>query len=160
MMRGPLVHAENVEAYIKQASEQLAVLKKAFDRDVEVLVHVRTADNVLVDTMQPTVAVEKSYEEVKAARLLQPPFDVEQGLIAAQRELESARLSPTTTDFGKLRSVIRREALGPAARAVSRNALRLTDEMNEWIKIQQMISDQLRAMSDISSASMRALEQQ
>jgi len=159
MMRGPFVRAEQVEAYIKQAAEQLAVLKKAFDRDIEILAHIRTADNVLVDTMQPTVAVEKAYEEIKAARLLQPPFEVEQGLIAAQRVLESARLSPTTADFGKLRSVIRSEALGPASRAVTRNALRLNDEMNEWIKIQQMISDQLRMMSDISSTSLRAAEQ-
>jgi len=159
MMRGPFVRAEQVETYIKQAAEQLATLKKAFDRDIEILAHIRTADNVLVDSMQPTVAIEKANDEMRSAEALLPPFDVEQGVIASKRVLETARLSPTTTDFGKLRSVIRSEALGPASRAVTRNALRLNDEMNEWIKIQQMISDQLRMMSDISSTSLRAAEQ-
>ena len=154
-----MVRAEQVEMYLKQAAEQLAILRKAFDRDIEILTHVRTSDNALVDPMQPNNAVEKSLEEMKKAHDMQPPFDVDQGVIVSIRALESARLSPTSADFGKLRSVIRENALGPAARTVNRNALRLNEEMNEWIKIQQMISDNLRTMSDIASTSMRAAEQ-
>jgi len=158
MMR-PIIRAENIETYVKQASEQLATAKKAFDRDIEVLTHVRAADNALVDNMQPANAVQKAYEEIVAAKTLNPPFDVYQGVIASERILEDARRSPMTADFGHLRSVLREQALGPASRTVVRNALRLDEEAAEWIKVQQMISDHLRAISDISSQSLRASEQ-
>lgn len=151
----PNAGAGTAEAAVKQAMEQLANVRKAFERDLEVLTHLRTADAALVDNMQPTVSVQKAYEEVEKAKLLNPEFTVMQGVIKAERELEGARRSPIGADFGHLRLVLRDEALGPASRLVVRNALRLQEETTAWIKVQELIAAHLHALNDIASESLR-----
>jgi len=155
----PSMSADTAETAVKQASEQLAIIKKICERDVEVLRHLRTADDALTDPMQPDNAVQKAYEEVEAAKRLIPEFLVMQGVIRAEHEIEGARRSPMTADFGHLRSVLRSEALGPASRVAVRDALRLEDEALAWLKVQQLIADHLRAIAEISNQTLRASEQ-
>ena len=138
--------------------EQLANRKKIFERDLAVLQHLRTADNALADTMQPNNAIEKAFEEVQAAHRLDPDFDVIQGVIKAERALEEARRSATTADFGHLRGIVRGEAGGPAARVVARNGTKLQEETLAWIKVQELISSHLRALSEIAADSLRAVQ--
>lgn len=152
--------AAEAEAAVKQASERLVMAKKACDRDVDVLAHLRAADKALTDPMQPENAVQKAYEEVEAAKMAQPPFVVMQGVIRAERELEGARRSPVSTDFAHLRSVLRDEALGPASRVTVRDAAGLQDEARAWLRVQQLIGDHLRMLTEISSESLRASEQE
>ena len=151
--------ADRAEIAVRQASEQLAILKKICERDVEVLRHLRATDGALADPMQPSNAVQKAYEEVEAAKLLNPEFLVMQGVVRAEREVEGARRSPMSADFGHLRSVLRTEALGPASRVAVRDALRLEDEALAWLKVQQLIADHLRAIAEISNQTLRASEQ-
>lgn len=151
--------ADAAEAAVKQAVDQLASDKKVVDRDLEVLRHVRAADNALADTMQPSNAIQKAFEEVDAARRLGPEFTVAQGLIRASQRLDEARKSPGMADFSKLRETLRTEALGPASRAAVRNALRLHEETIAWLRVQQLISDHLRNLSEITGESLRATEQ-
>ena len=106
--------AQAAEMSVKQAMEQLASARKTYERDVEVLNHLRAADDALVDTMQPNAAIQKAYEEVEQAKRLNPEFNVLQGVIKVERELEGARRSPISADFGHLRSVLRDDAFGPA----------------------------------------------
>jgi hypothetical protein len=150
--------ADGAEAAIKQAAEQLVAAKKPYERDVEVLRRLRSADDALSDTMQPSTAIQKAYEEVGEARRLAPEFVVMQALIAAHQTLEDARKSPGMADFGRLRGVVR-DALGPASRVAVRNALRLQDETLAWLKVQQLIAEHLRSLSDIASNTLRAAEQ-
>lgn len=159
----PSMTAPAVDAALKQASEQLAASKKICDRDVDVLGHLRVADRALIDPMQPENAVQKAYEEVEAAKTAEnsvppPAFVVLQGLVSAERELESARRSPATTDFPHLRSVLRDAALMPASRVVTRDALDLQDEMRAWLRVQQAVADYVKVLADISSESLRASE--
>jgi hypothetical protein len=155
----PLMRADTAESAVKQAADQLGAERKIFERDIEVLAHLRAADAALADTMQPATAVQKAYEAVGKARSLPPEFLVMQGVIRAHQELETARRSPTNTDFGRLRSIIRDLALGPASRVAVRNALRLEDETLAWIKVQQLIADHLKVLTEIASQSLRAAEE-
>jgi hypothetical protein len=148
--------AEGAELLVKQSMERLGVERKAFERDAAVLGHLRTADDALVDNMQPSNAIQKAYEEVIEAKRLNPEFFVMQGVIAAERELEAARRSPISADFGHLRTVVRNEALGPATRAVIRNAQRLQEETVAWMKVQELIAAHVRTLSDIASQSLQA----
>jgi len=148
--------AENAEMAVKQSMERLTQERKIFDRDTAVLGHLRTADEALVDNMQPSNAIQKAYEEVIEAKRLNPEFFVMQGVIAAERELEAARRSPVGADFGHLRTVVRNEALGPATRAVIRNAQRLQEETVAWMKVQELIAAHVRTLSDIASQSLQA----
>jgi hypothetical protein len=150
--------ADAAESAVKQASEQLGLSRKICERDIGVLMHLRAADDALADAMQPTNAVQKAFEEVGAAKGLGPEFFVMQGVIRTERALEDARRSPMTADFGRLRSTLRDEAVGPASRVAVRDALRLEDEALAWLKVQQLIADHLRAISEISSQSLRAAE--
>ena len=148
--------AENAEMSVKQSMERLATERKTFETDAAVLGHLRTADDALVDAMQPSNAIQKAYEEVIEAKRLGPDFTVLQGVIAAERELEGARRSPVSADFGHLRTVIRNEALGPATRVVIRNAQRLQEETVAWMKVQELIAAHVRTLSDIASQSLQA----
>jgi hypothetical protein len=150
------MQAVTAESAIKQAMDQLASEKKVFDRDVDVLRHLRASDEALNDPMQPHIAIQKAYEEVAAAKALNPELLVMQGVIKAERELEAARLSPASTDFGRLRGIVRDEAIGPAARLVARNGARLQEETLSWIRVQELISSHLRAVAEISAESLRA----
>jgi hypothetical protein len=153
---GPAVF--NAEMAIKQAVEAAGTQRKAIDRDLEVLVHLRAADVALTDPMQPSNAVQKAYEEVDKAKSLQPEFNVFQGVIKVERELENARLSPMGADFGRLRALLAEHALGPASRVVTRNALRLQEETLAWLKVQELISAHVRGMTEIAGESLRAVE--
>jgi len=154
----PNLGAQSAEAAVKQAMEQLVTMKKAVDRDIEVLTHLRAADAALVDNMQPTVSIQKAYEEVEKAKALNPEFNVMQGVIKNERELEAARRSPIGADFGHLRTILRDEALGPASRVVVREALRLQEETAAWMKVQELIAAHVRMLSDIASDSLRAAQ--
>ena len=153
------LQAGAAEAAVKQAMDQLAADKKAYERDLDVLRHLRAADVALTDPMQPNNAVQKAHEEVGAAKILNPEFTVMQGVIRAEKEIENARLSPMTTDFGRLRGIIRTEAIGPASRVVARNGARLQDDTLSWIRVQELISSHLRQLAEISAESLRAASQ-
>jgi hypothetical protein len=159
-MRGPRpsMTADIAEGAVKQAMQQLGEIKKISERDIGVLTHLRAADDALTDAMQPANAIQKAYEEVGAAKALGPEFFVMQGVIKSERVLEDARRSPMSADFGHTRSVLRDEALGPASRVAVRDALRLEDEMLAWLRVQQLIAEHLRSISEISNQSLRATE--
>lgn len=154
----PSQTADIAEGAVKQAMQQLGDIKKICERNIGVLTHLRAADDGLTDPMQPANAVQKAYEEVGAAKALVPDFFVMQGVIRAERVLEDARRSPMTTDFGRARSLLREEAVGPASRVAVRDALRLEDETLAWLRVQQLIADHLRSISEISNQSLRATE--
>jgi hypothetical protein len=151
-------HAMTAEMAIKQAMEGFGDRKKALDRDLEVLTHLRIADDALTDPMQPFNAIQKAYEEVDAAKSLTADFNVKQGTIKMERELESARLSPASADFGRLRAMLSKEALGPSVGVATRNALRLQEETLAWLRVQELISAHVRALSEITGDSLRAVE--
>lgn len=153
-------HAHSAEMAIKQAAEQLVFEKKSLERDIEVLRRLRNADAALADAMQPATALQKAYEEVDAAKSLGPEFLVMQGVGRALEQLESARRSPGAADFGRLRSILRDDAVGPASRVAVRNALRLQDETLAWMRVQELVSVHLRTISEITSESLRAAQQE
>jgi hypothetical protein len=152
-------HAANAEMAIKQSMEVLAEQRKGIDRDLDVLTHLRAADVALTDPMQPANAIQKAYEEVDKAKQLRPEFNVYQGVIAVQRELEGARLSPASADFGRLRASLLKEALGPARSVATRNALRLQEETLAWLRVQELMTAHVRAMTEIAGESLRAVDQ-
>jgi Arc/MetJ-type ribon-helix-helix transcriptional regulator len=151
--------AEAIELAVRNATEQFANEKKAIERDTAVLRHLRAADTALTDAMQPTNAIQKAYEEVDAAHGLGPEFTVAQGVIQMRDELDAARRSPGSADFNHLRGLLRKEAIGPAVRLVVRNSLRLQEETVAWLKVEQLIGDHLRAISDLSSDALRATDE-
>ncbi|HUP58810.1 MAG TPA: hypothetical protein VNA69_00170 [Thermoanaerobaculia bacterium] len=146
------------EAAIRQASQQLASQKKSIERNLEVLTHLRAADAALADPMQPAAAIQKAFEHVEKAKALATEHVVVAGAIRLHRELESARRSPGTADFGRLRALLRDEALDPASRVAVQAALRLEEEILAWIKIQELVSAHLRALSEIAGDSLRATQ--
>lgn len=150
----------SAERVVKQAAEELTAYRKVVERDVEVLSRLRAADAALTDPMQPSASVQEAVEEVAAAKSLHPESIVMQGVIAIQRELESAKLSPGNADFGRLRSILRDDALEPASRVAVRNALRLEEQALEWIKIQELITAHLRVLSEITGESLRATQRE
>lgn len=147
----------NAEMAIKQAMEMSGMQKKAVERDLEVFAHLRAADIALTDPMQPFNAIQKAYEEVDKAKSLMPEFFVMQGVIKEQRELENARLSPASADFGRLRANLSENALGPASRVVTRNARRIEEETLAWLKVQELISAHVRLMTELAGDSLRAV---
>ena len=152
--------AQNAEMAIRLAAERLAEMRKAVERQLQVLAHVRSSDAALVDAMQPTVAVQEAYEHlIKAESLNQDPF-VRQGLMRARQTSDAARKSPGTADFGQLRSVIREEALGPASRLAMRSATALQDETLAWMTVQELIAIHLKTLSEITGEALRAAQEE
>jgi len=147
------------ETAIRSAMEQLTNDRKIYDRDLSVLLHIRSADDALADTMQPNNAIQKAFDEIQEAKRFNPEIPVMDGVIKALNELEGARRSPMAADFGHLRTTVRSDAAGPATRVVARNALRLQEDILAWIKIQELISGHLRSLTEITSASARAAQQ-
>lgn len=131
--------------------DQLGELKKAFDRDIEVLRHVRAADAALTDPTQPHNAVEKAYEEISKAESLNTEPLVEQGLIRTRQTIDEARRSPMTADFGRLRSILKEQAEGPSSRLVVRNAGRLQDEVLAWLRVQELVTLHVRTLSEMAA---------
>lgn len=159
---GPMpaaAQAATAENAVKQAIEQLGNEKKAYDRDLEVLDHLRSADLALTDPVQPYNAIEKAYDEVERAKSMATDLLVSDGIIKVERQIEDARRSPTVADFGRLRASLRSDAIGPAARLVARNGAKLQDETLAWIRVQELIAAHLRQLAEITSASLRAAQQ-
>lgn len=149
-----------VEIALRQAAEQLARDRKIVERDVSVLRHLRAAASALADAMQPANALEKAHEEVSEAKRLAPDFTVMQGLIKVEQALDDARRSPGAADFDRLRTLLRNEALTPASRAATRDALDLQDDTVAWLKVQQQIANHLRAIAELSADSLRAAQEE
>jgi hypothetical protein len=147
----------NAEMAIKQAMEASGMQRKAVERDLEVFAHLRAADVALIDPMQPSNAIQKALEEVDKAKSLQPEFHVMQGVIKVEQELENAKLSPMSADFGRLRASLAEHALGPASRVVTRNTQRVEEETLAWLKVQELISAHVRMMTELAGDSLRAL---
>ena len=147
--------ADGASAAVKVAIEQVTNQKKVYDRDVEVLRHVRTADSALVDPSQPMNALQKAYEEIDKAIVLKPDFPVMQGLVKTKQVLEDARRSPGVADFGRLRSLLTQHAERPATRTVVANATRLEEDILSWLKVQEAISVHLRTLSEIAGENLR-----
>jgi hypothetical protein len=152
--RGPSP-ATSVEIALRNAIEQFAGRKKMYERDFKVLEHLQRADEILTDPMQPATAIQRSWEQVREAERLEPEFLVMQGVIRARQELESARRSPSSSDFGRLRATLQSEAIGPSRRLVARNALALEEETLEWLRAQEAISRHLREMAELAAESLR-----
>jgi hypothetical protein len=146
------------EQAIKQAMEQLGNERKAFERDLEILKQLRLGDTALTDPMQPGVAISKAQDAVGKAKQLGPDPTVIQDVIRAERELEAAERSPGSADFGRLRTFVR-AAVTSESRVVVRNALRLQEETLAWLRIQQLIAEHVRVLSEITGDSLRAAEQ-
>lgn len=109
--------------------------------------------------MQPTVAVQRAYEEIQAAGVLVDDFFVSQGIIRCHQALEVAQRSPASADLRRLRTLVRDEALGPTSRLTVRNAIALEEQTLAWIKVQELISQNLRALAGIANESLVAAEQ-
>jgi hypothetical protein len=157
-MATPGVNA--AEAAVRQAIERLGNDKKAIDRDLEVLARIRASDRVLIDPMQPTIAVQKAFEEMVEAERLNQDFLLRQGLIRSRQELDAARNSPGTADFARLRALIRDQALGPSSRLVVRTATRLQEETMAWITVQELMTAHLKMLSEITGESLRAAQEE
>lgn len=154
----PYTHA--AESAIKQAIAQLGNEKKGFERDLQVLGHIRGAVAALADDMQPSVALQKAYEEINEAHRLNTDFTVQQGLLRVIPELGNARRSPGIADLPRLGMLIRTHALGPSSRLVVRNALRLQDETTAWLMVQEQIAGHLRHLNEITGESLRASDEE
>jgi len=151
---------QSAEMAVKQAAERLGNMRKAIERDLKVLGHIRNSDNALVDPMQPGIAVQKAFEEMSEAERLNADPVLASGLIRARQRLDAARKSPATADFGHLRAVIREEALGPSSRLVVRTATLLQEETLAWIAVQEMIATHLKSLAEITGESLRASQQE
>lgn len=156
---GPNMQAGTAESAVKQAMDQLVAEKKAYERDLEVLQRLRNADVALTDPMQPNNAIQKALDEVEVAKGLAGDLTVKLGVIKIAQELEAARRSPLSADFGRLRGILRSEAAGPAVRLVARNGAKLAEDSLAWIKVQELISSHLRSLAEISAESLRATQQ-
>ena len=155
----PPARTGSAEIAVKQALEILGEERKLIERDMAVLRHIQSADEALVDPMQPANAIQKAYEHIDAAKSLGPEFTVMQGVLRAQQAITEARRSPSSADFGRLRSVVQQEAKGPASRLVIRNAMRMEEEALAWLKVQELIAQHLRVMSEITGESLRIFQQ-
>ena len=155
----PSQHTFAADAAVKQAAEQLGNDRKQIERDLQVLVHLRAADAALADSMQPSVAIQKSFESVEEAIRFNNDFVVRQALSRARTALEEARRSPGSADFGRLRGFMR-EALVSASRVTMRNATRLHEESTAWLGVQEQISGHLRVLAEITGESLRASQEE
>ncbi len=160
-MRRPPVSspsAQYAEGAVKAAIEILGNSKKNLDRDVLTLKHLRSADVALTDPMQPAVAIQAALEKVQAAEATVIDFYARQGIIAVRQALESARRSPGSADFGRLRAMLQDGAIGPSARVCARNAASLQEETMAWLTVQDLIGLHLRQMTEISSEHLNAAQ--
>lgn len=156
------IHMQGVaaaEVAVKQAAERLVHTRKAMERDLKVLQHIRASDRALIDPMQPSIAVQKAFEEISEAERLNviPPLAI--GIIKARQTVDAARKSPASADFGRLRATIRDDALGPFQRHVVRAATQLHDETVAWLAVQELISTHLKSLADITGEGLRAADE-
>jgi hypothetical protein len=156
----PLQTAQQAEMAVKGAMERLANDRKAIELALKVLGHIRAADRALIDPMQPTIAVQKSFEEISEAERLNVNPYLAVGIIRTRQAIDNARKSPATADFGQLRSVLREYALGPVQRDVVRVASALHDETVQWLAVQELIGAHLKSLADITAQSLRAANEE
>lgn len=147
--------AWSAQRAVMEAAHRFGETKKTLERDLLVLGHLENADAALVDVMQRGVALQKAYEEVIEAERLGPEFLVRQGVIRAREELDGARRNASSADVGRVRAVLREEALGPARRLVARNAVNLQERSLEWLRVQEAIASHLREMAEFTSESLQ-----
>ena len=151
--------SDGAAAAVKIAIEQLTNQKKQYDRDIEVLKHIRAADSALVDPSQPMNALQKAFEEIEKAIALVPDFVVMQGLVKTRQLFEDARRSPGAADFGRLRALLTQLAERPATRVVVGNVSRLEEDILSWLKVQEAISVHLRTLSEIAGENLRVSQE-
>lgn len=148
--------ARSAETAIQAAVEQLGRERKVVEREVLILKHLHVADDALTDPMQPSVSVQKAFDEVSEARRLESSdVRVRNGIVDALEVIDDARKSPTSADFGRLRSILRTEATGPAARYALRITAALQEETIAWLKVQRMIGDHLAELADIAGGTLQ-----
>ncbi len=148
------------ESAVKQAIQKLGNDRKAIELQLQVLAHIRASDRALTDPMQPTIAVEKAFEQISEAERLNMDFLLRQGLIKSRQELDAARKSPMSADFPRLRSIVRGDALGPASRLVVRTATVLQEDTVAWLAVQELIGAHLKSLADITGESLRAAQEE
>ena len=151
---------QQAEMAVRQAAERLADTRKAVERQLQVLMHVRKSDAALADAMQPSVAVQEAFEQLSRAESLNLDPIVRHGLIRARQEVDAARKSPGSADFGRLRGIIREHALGPASRQAMRTATALQDETMAWMSVQELIAIHLKTLTEITGEALRAAQEE
>jgi hypothetical protein len=109
--------------------------------------------------MQPGIAVEKAYEQMAEAERKNANPYLAPAIIRARQVLEDARRSPASADFGRLRALVRDEALGPFQRHVVRGANALHDETVAWLNVQELIATHLKSLADLTSEGLRAADE-
>ena len=158
--RRPAPAPTGAEADVKEAMERLGHDKKAIERELQALAFIRNADRALADAMQPSIALDKAFEQISEAERLNVDFYVQQGVIRVRQELEDARRSPASADFDRLRGLVRSNALRPASRLVVRSATRLQEETLAWLEVQESIAMHLKMLSEITGECLRAADQE
>ncbi|MHB0971458.1 MAG: hypothetical protein ACYC7A_17140 [Thermoanaerobaculia bacterium] len=154
--RSPVKHAKPAETAIQAAMEQLGRERKIVEREVLILKHLQVADDALTDPMQPSVSVQKAFDEVaEAKRLESTDIRVRNGVVEALKVIDDARKSPTSADFGRLRSILRTEATGPATRYALRITAALQEETIAWLRVQRLIGDHLAELADIEGGTLQ-----
>jgi len=153
-------HLFQAETAIKGAIEKLGNDRKAIELMLQVHAHIRGADRALVDPMQPSIAVQKALEEISEAARKNTELVLAQGLIRARDEVDGARRSPSAADFGRLRGVIREEALGPSSRLIVRQATALQQETLAWIGVQELIATHVKSLAEITGEGLRTAQEE
>ncbi|HEX7830669.1 MAG TPA: hypothetical protein VF787_13515 [Thermoanaerobaculia bacterium] len=148
----------SVEANVKSAAMRFAERKEIIDKDIRAMAGLRAADKALTDPTQPGVAIEKAFERVDPVSGLTSDFLVRQGAIRVRQELEAARRSPSTADFGRLRAILQEEAIGPAVRVIARHGAELSEETMKWLALQELIAAHLRQLTETSAEALRATQ--
>lgn len=154
--RSPMKHAQPAETAIQAAMEQLGRERKIVEREVLILKHLHVADDALTDPMQPSVSIQKAFDEVsEATRLNSTDMRVRNGVVEVLQVIVDARKSPTSADFGRLRGILRTEATGPATRYALRITAALQEETIAWLRVQRLIGDHLAELADIQGGTLQ-----
>lgn len=152
-----------IETIVKDASRRLAEQKKIVDADLEVLALLRAADVALTDPMQPNVALQKAIDHVDKAQTIIPFHQenhwVRQGLISMDRALDDAKRSPGAADFGRLRFLLHRDCVAPAARVAIKHSSSLQQELASWIVAQEWITAHLQLLQQVSAEAILAAQE-
>jgi hypothetical protein len=148
--------AQSAEASVKQSTEALANGRKLVEKDLQVLAELRIADRALTDPMQPSVAIQEALDHVDKAKSLGPDFFVNQGVIKMANVLDDARRSPSNADFGRMRMLLLRECIAPAARVVGKHVTALQEETLAWIQVQELVAAHLRQLTELATVALRA----
>ena len=161
--RTPPTASQNVqqaEMAVKNAIERFGNERKALETMLEVHAHIRNADRALVDPMQPSIAIQKAFEEIsEAQRKNAEPF-LDSGLIRARNEIDAARKSPMSADLGRLRGIIRGQALGPSSRLVVRTSTTLQRETLAWISVQELIATHMKSLAEVTGEGLRTAQEE